>query len=310
MIIGCPDCSTKFGIPDGALGDAGRKVRCAKCGHVWLATNEDAITLEQPATEGADNSVSPSQPETPQEETTPQPEPDDESVVDEAPLSDIESTGAENTEAESAGVESSEDDIKGLGDSSVEEALAVIKGSAIEEPDFPLGKGEIGEFAATASSKTVVIGWSALGVFMVSILLVFFLMQDSLRNVWPPITKLYDVVGLLDATHMESQEEADMAPVDYSQYIRISNDAGLERLANGVPALVIRGAVTNTADFDIILPGAEIVLRNERRQDIQTWPFEFDEETLKAGKTMPFIEAISNPPRETTEFELMLLWEK
>lgn len=38
MIITCPNCSTRFTINPAALGEHGRNVRCAKCGHRWLAT--------------------------------------------------------------------------------------------------------------------------------------------------------------------------------------------------------------------------------------------------------------------------------
>jgi predicted Zn finger-like uncharacterized protein len=35
MILTCPACATKYNIADSALGEAGRKVRCASCGHKW-----------------------------------------------------------------------------------------------------------------------------------------------------------------------------------------------------------------------------------------------------------------------------------
>ena len=303
MIIGCPDCATKFGIPDGALGDVGRKVRCAKCGHVWLATKEDAIEMKETAKPDNDT-LSPPQPT--EDFSEPHVDAYEEDQQDEEPESSSDDSYDHETDEENI-----DPDVQGLGDKSVEEALAVIKGTAIEEPDFPLAKGEINEFEVIASSKGLIIGWSALGVFLISILLVFFLMQETLRQVWPPITKLYDVVGILDTSKGSENDTATDAVVeDLSKYIRISNEAALERLANGDPALVIRGSVTNSADFDIQLPSAEAVLRNERRQDILVWPFEFDETVLRAGKTMPFVEAVPNPPRETTEFELMLLWEK
>ncbi len=35
MDVSCPNCATRFRIPDGAIGEGGRKVRCSKCGHMW-----------------------------------------------------------------------------------------------------------------------------------------------------------------------------------------------------------------------------------------------------------------------------------
>ncbi len=39
MLISCPNCSTKFSVPDPALG-GGRKVKCGRCHHVWFQAGD------------------------------------------------------------------------------------------------------------------------------------------------------------------------------------------------------------------------------------------------------------------------------
>lgn len=46
MIIACPACSTRYVVPDNAIGVDGRTVRCAKCKHSWFqegASAEDVV---------------------------------------------------------------------------------------------------------------------------------------------------------------------------------------------------------------------------------------------------------------------------
>jgi len=41
MIITCPACSTRYSMDPTSLGPEGRRVRCAKCKHVWQQTPPD-----------------------------------------------------------------------------------------------------------------------------------------------------------------------------------------------------------------------------------------------------------------------------
>lgn len=43
MIIACPACSTRYAVPDSAIGVDGRTVRCAKCRHSWFQEGPELL---------------------------------------------------------------------------------------------------------------------------------------------------------------------------------------------------------------------------------------------------------------------------
>ena len=77
MIIACPACSTRYVVPDSAIGVDGRTVRCAKCRHSWFQHGPE-ITL--PDEHQADPAPPPPAP------AAPAPEPDPEPAAQPAPL--------------------------------------------------------------------------------------------------------------------------------------------------------------------------------------------------------------------------------
>lgn len=45
MILICPQCATRYLVPDSAIGATGRQVRCASCKHSWF---QDGVLTERP----------------------------------------------------------------------------------------------------------------------------------------------------------------------------------------------------------------------------------------------------------------------
>lgn len=48
MILTCPSCETQYFADDATIGDSGRTVKCAACGHSWHARVKDGVSEASP----------------------------------------------------------------------------------------------------------------------------------------------------------------------------------------------------------------------------------------------------------------------
>jgi predicted Zn finger-like uncharacterized protein len=53
MILVCPQCATRYVVPDSAIGAAGRQVRCASCRHSWFQEGAELTRPEPVAADAA-----------------------------------------------------------------------------------------------------------------------------------------------------------------------------------------------------------------------------------------------------------------
>ena len=97
MIIACPACSTRYVVPDNAIGVDGRTVRCAKCKHSWF--QEGASAEGVAASEQAAEAPPPSQPSPPPPPPRPAPAEEPEARGEPVSAPRFDGDGAEQEEA-------------------------------------------------------------------------------------------------------------------------------------------------------------------------------------------------------------------
>ena len=159
MILVCPSCETRYKVDDSSLGDEGRQVKCARCGHVWHAGPEPQLPPLPEPPQAPEPEAPPEPPEAPSEQPAEQderpppiPDPRDDLRPPAPPLGDL-----------AAGI------------------------SIAQEPPSK---------APPAGARRGPAGWALLGLAVVGVGLAGYAARDQLIAAWPPAAKLYDALGV------------------------------------------------------------------------------------------------------------------
>ncbi|AUG54193.1 DUF3426 domain-containing protein [Thalassospira marina] len=268
MIITCPECSKKYSVKAESIGPKGRTVRCKNCGNSWHQDPPGG----KPAAPAA---PAPS----PAREAAP-------SSFDDA-MSQSNDFGSSQYDGDvDAGFEGAD--------------------RIPDPPPFPRQLANNDD--AAPKSKKGIIGWIVLILIIAGVGAGAFFAKDTLITLWPPIAKVYSMVGL-EVPHVgEGLDIKEMPPTREEE--------------DGVDVLVVRAEIVNVSSIDRPLPYLLIELldpldRVVQRKKValiydqeaaQTEPgMPIQEQILPVGKTLNVETKIRKPNPTATRLQVTFL---
>ena len=289
MILSCPACQTRFVIDPAALGDSGRKVRCANCGDSWHQApveEEDEAPPPKPATAPAAPAGDPDN--------------DDSGGDRDDSDSDGDSGGDPNDGAADAPTEDDLGEDRGDADAadSVDDAADADADAATQATPPPEAEndGNTAEAAAPprrarqradrrieeGGRKSGRIGWLVLVLVLLGIGGAGVFFQKNVVEIWPPAGQLYDLVGL--------------GPEAEAFGLAIQNVKWEHKRRKGQPVLEVLGEVINTSDKPQSVPRLRVVIRDDRDRRLFRWTVTTALNNLEPGQSTSFSTRLANPP--------------
>jgi predicted Zn finger-like uncharacterized protein len=319
MIVSCPACATKYRLKPESLGTEGRKVRCQKCGEVWLQKGKETLEAKpaelvsagespeppapQAASAAAKSEASPQAPAAAAVKSADKPKPQvTEKAPDERPR-DAKPQGKSVPEAAdqarrvpAAGggkaAKSGGSSILSAVGSGARGRLGRLReqssdsagGRAVAEQRKAKAKAEQAREAPHIGS----IGWIVFVVFAVAIVALLWAGRARIVEALPSSGRLYALVGLEVGVPGEG--------------FALQNVRSIRRVVDGKPVLSIVGIIANTSNEGRDIPPLRGSLMDEDGQLLHSWTFEADDEHLDAGERTTFSTDTNNPPPEAVDF--------
>ncbi len=292
MILECPNCETCYETP-AVLPEEGRKVKCARCSHVWHAMP----TPEPEPEQELESEVNP-EPELPEEEIEAVAPDifDDGGDLDFRPNEDEEPAIQEN-------VFEALDDEQNFGEKAEEpEEFGAIEEDVFEEPeDEPIKEEPVEQEPVTqipvpptmvsvrkTSPTRLIAGWSAFGVSVIVTFIIAYIFRVDIVKTLPTSAHIYAQFGV----------DVNVRGLEFKT-IRYKRDTEAGR-----PVLRVTGEIVNITGNRVEIPTVVFAFRDERGAELYYLPRKLKVDELPPGHQMPFSIQLPTPSKLVHSFEL------
>ncbi len=307
MILTCPSCGSRFQIPDGALGTAGRKVKCSACKHVWFQAPEAVAAdapppiAEETAPQRPDSDAEPSveaktDPDVPQVATADQSAPeilpptDTPSLIAAETVSEIEAQEVPDSDTSeshqlSASQPTAESAALGMSDNVRVDSTPDFDVSRVVGPDDADGRSPRGRGRA---------------ILLVVLLLVaagaaLYQWRTDVLQAFPQTLPAYAALDLIGPPSSQNLKLEDVA-------FEVLDE-------NGDKVLIVSGRVVNAGPDLSLLPMLRAELLDQAGQVTTFWTFVATAEVLAPGGDTGFRDIYPDPPVTGDETDILVTFD-
>jgi hypothetical protein len=128
------------------------------------------------------------------------------------------------------------------------------------------------------------VGWLALVLVIAGIGGGGFFAREMIVELWPPASKLYEMIGL--------------GPAQPGFGLDLKDIASSQVLEGDTPILVVKGVIINLTEEVQVIPKLRGALLDAGRREIFNWTFSTESNQLEPGAETDFSTRVPNPPAE------------
>lgn len=287
MKIACPRCDTRYALSEEALGDQGRKMKCAKCAAVWLALPETSGMTAQQSLKAL----------RPLQQTSIQPLAENSAETGTVRARTPHPAGPSDEERWEA------DLVQERAAQTARAAAAREKSATKAQPHQPADHQNrksglrrtiakaVGSIAATWRTIAGCWNWlhhlrfrdqiSVLAALSMPVVLVagLYVGRQSVVRQFPDLAGLYRLIGI----------EVNLYGLAFEDLRTV------RRPENGVAVLIVEGAVRNISQDSREVPQLHFILSG-REREVYSWQAEASAAALAAGEAVGFRTVLASPP--------------